>query len=126
MIPSLAIILCCQLAGEILARLTGLPVPGPVIGMVLLLGLLLARQKAGSLLPQSVRDGQLESTATGLLAQLSLLFVPAGVGVIQRLDILGQYWFPLALALIVSSVLGIVVAAYVFRRIESWVQRGRR
>src|SRR2546430_17616227 len=71
MIPALTMLLSCQLAGELIARLFGLPVPGPVLGMLLLFTLLLARPRSEAV----VRD----TTAT-LLRYLSLLFVPAGGG----------------------------------------------
>src|SRR2546421_12993182 len=75
MIPALTMLLSCQLAGELIARLFRLPVPGPVLGMLLLFTLLLARPRSEAV----VRD----TTAT-LLRYLSLLFVPAGVGLIPH------------------------------------------
>ena len=72
--------LICQLAGEAAVRLLSLPIPGPVVGMALLFVLMLGRAP----LPAALGD-----TADGLLRNLSLLFVPAGVGVVQHLDRLG-------------------------------------
>jgi len=118
MIQSLVVILGCQLAGEIIARLIGLPLPGPVIGIGLLLGLLLIRDRARVLLPGALGDGSLEAVAGVLLAHLSVLFVPAGVGVIQRLDILGQHGLALTVALVVSSVAGLLVTALVFALVD--------
>lgn len=40
MIARIAVILACQLAGEVVARSFGLPVPGPVLGMAVMLGVL--------------------------------------------------------------------------------------
>ena len=80
MIQAVAILLICQLIGETLARGLALPIPGPVLGMALLLaGCLLSSRLADTVMP----------TAQGLLSHLSLLFVPAGVGVISHLDVLG-------------------------------------
>jgi putative effector of murein hydrolase LrgA (UPF0299 family) len=77
MIPALTLLLACQLVGEALARLFALPVPGPVIGMALLfLGLRLR--------PAAALDGTPLATVAGvLLAHLSLLFVPAGTGIVR-------------------------------------------
>jgi hypothetical protein len=75
MLRGLAVLLLFQLLGEVLSHLLALPVPGPVVGMVLLLLALELR------LPQ--REG-LRSTASGLLGVLSILFVPAGVGIVQH------------------------------------------
>lgn len=126
MIQSFAIILACQLAGEILARASGLPLPGPVIGIGFLLGLLLARGQLAGLMPGALNDGSLEAVAGALLAHLSVLFVPAGVGVIQRLDILGQHWPALAVALVGSSLLGILATGMVFLLIDRWQNGGPR
>src|SRR5579859_1548707 len=79
MIESLALILLCQLIGEVLVRLLHLPVPGPVIGM----GLLFA-----GLVLRGGPPEKLEQTAGGLLSHLSLLFVPAGVGIMLHLDLI--------------------------------------
>ena len=114
MIESLAVLLLCQLAGEALAHGTGLPLPGPVLGMVLLLALLLWRDAAPDLAPAPLRDGRVEGVANGLLGHLSLLFVPAGVGVVGALDVLGAHGFALALALVASTAIGLGVTALVF------------
>ena len=117
MITSFSVLLICQLAGEVLARTSGLPVPGPVLGMGLLFMLLLWRARLSPLLPREVADGTLEAVSGTILANLALLFVPAGVGVVQRLDVLGQHALGLGVALVVSSVLGMVAAAFAFRAI---------
>ena len=74
MITALAALLVSQLAGEALVRLASLPIPGPVVGMILLFVVMLTRTP----LPPTLGE-----TADGLLRHLSLLFVPAGTGVIQ-------------------------------------------
>lgn len=105
MIHALIAILFCQLAGEAAARSLGLPVPGPVLGMVLML--------AGLAASARLRD-LIRPVAQGLLAHLSLLFVPAGVGVVGHLDRLGGQGAGLILALIASTVLAIAVGALTF------------
>lgn len=117
MITSFSVLLICQLAGEVLARTCRLPVPGPVLGMGLLFMVLVWRARLSPLLPREVADGTLEGVSTVLLANLALLFVPAGVGVVQRLDVLGQHALGLGVALVVSSVLGMVAAAFAFRAV---------
>ncbi len=115
MITAFAVLLFCQLSGEVTARLGGLPVPGPVIGMLLLLAILLARDPLVRVLPVVFRDGTLESVALGLLAHLSLLFVPAGVGVIQRLDVIGANGIAIAVALAGSTIIGLFASVWTFR-----------
>lgn len=107
MLESLTIILACQLLGELLVVGTGIPLPGPVVGMALLFG--------GLLLRGGIPEG-LGRTGDALLENLSLLFVPAGVGVMTHLSLLENEWLPISLALIVSTLLTIAVtgAAMVF------------
>jgi putative effector of murein hydrolase LrgA (UPF0299 family) len=128
MIASLALILLAQLLGEILARGAGMPVPGPVIGMGLMFGFLLLRDSRIGLpriLPKPLTDGTLESTARGLLMNLSLMFVPAGVGVVGRLDLLRAQGLKLAIVLVVSTALSLLVTVLVFRAVASRVERRR-
>jgi holin-like protein len=108
MLAGLTWLLVYQCVGEILARWTGLPVPGPVIGMVLLFATLVAKNFA----PES-----LQTTASGLLSHLSLLFVPAGVGVMSHFHRVASEWLPIAVALVVSTVLALAVTALVMRRL---------
>jgi holin-like protein len=115
MIVSLAALLLCQLAGEALARGFSLPAPGPVIGMALMIGVLALRERISSVLPQEINDGGVERVSKNILAHLSLLFVPAGVGVVQNLDLFARYGFALAVALVVSTFLALVVTVGVFR-----------
>lgn len=108
MLNYLTLIFGCQLAGELAARVAQVSVPGPVIGMVILFCLLLLR---GSV-PKDLSD-----TAGFLLNHLSLLFVPAGVGVMLHFSLLGDDWLPIGAALIVSTVLTIVFTALIM----SWL-----
>jgi holin-like protein len=52
---------------------------------------------------------KLESTSRGLLSYLSLLFVPAGVGVVRYLDLLAHYWVPIAASIVGSTALTMIV-----------------
>ena len=119
MITALALILGGQLFGETIAYVTGLPIPGPVIGMALMVGFLALRQKF-NLLAKSAGEGTLEKAGHGLLANLSLLFVPAGVGIVQRLDLISHHIFALAAALLLSTIASLLVGVYVFRFVARW------
>ena len=109
MIASLSLILLCQLAGEVIVRGLGLPVPGPVIGLMLLLILLVARDRFAVLARGPLRQGGVEDAARGLLAHLSLLFVPAGVGVVQKLDLVAEHGIAVAAILFEARTLRIAV-----------------
>ena len=114
MIASLSLILLCQLAGEVIVRGLGLPMPGPVLGLMFLLLLLLARDRLKILARGPLAGGGVENTSRGLLAHLSLLFVPAGVGVVQKLDLVAAHGLAFAGVLVVSVVLTLLVTVATF------------
>ena len=107
-------VLCfCQLVGETLARLLALPVPGPVIGMALLFAALQLRAAVRPDAP-STKDQPIGAVSGFLLANLSLLFVPAGVGIVAQLPVLAAHGVGLSVALAVSTVVSLSVTALVF------------
>ncbi len=125
MIASLSLILLCQLAGEVIMRGIGLPVPGPVIGLMFLLLLLLARDRFAFLRRGPLQEDGVESASRGLLANLSLLFVPAGVGVVQKLDLLAERGIAIILVLAVSVVVTLLVTVATFVVASRLLARGQ-
>jgi holin-like protein len=109
----ITVLLVCQLAGEVIARLTKIPIPGPVVGMLLLFAALVIR---GGI------PAELEKVATNLLSHLSLLFVPAGVGIMVHLRLIAAEWLPITAALVVSTALTIAVTGVVMQ----WLARPRK
>ena len=110
MLLALFSLLFFQLLGESLTRALDLPIPGPVIGFVLLALTLAA-------VPALRRE--VEPTATGLLRHLSLLFVPAAVGVIQQGRMLRAEALPIGAALLLSTWAALAVTALVFRAVAA-------
>jgi holin-like protein len=110
MIHTFATLLIFQSLGEGLAYALSLPIPGPVIGMVLLLFYLMMKDDA---------VGKLAPTSMELLRHLSLLFVPAGVGIMVHAHRIAAEWLPIMVALVASTVVSIVVTAAVVR----WLQK---
>lgn len=106
MLEALMILLGCQLLGEVIARLLALPVPGPVIGLMLLFLGLSLRGAVGE---------HLGGLANGLLRHLSLLFVPAGVGVIRHAERVAADWLAIGVTLVASTLLTLLVTAAVMR-----------
>jgi holin-like protein len=104
-----ACLLILQSVGEVLARGFSLPIPGPVVGMVLLLA---------ALRWAWVRDN-VAAVAEFLMAHLSLLFVPVGVGVMTHLGLLNQYGLRMAVVIVLSTWLGLAVTALVLRMLIS-------
>jgi holin-like protein len=106
MLEFFLLLLACQFAGELARAATGLPLSGPVIGMALLvLGLTIYRR-----VPAGLQD-----VSSGILQHLSLLFVPAAVGVMLHLAVLREQWLAIAVALLGSTVLTVIVTAAVMR-----------
>jgi holin-like protein len=103
MLRSLLLLFLCQVSGEVIQHLSYAPIPGPVIGMGLLL--------AGLLIWGEVPT-ELNSLGSGLLGYLQVLFVPAGVGVMAKADLLRAEWLPITIALVGSSVVAIAISAF--------------
>ncbi|TPE53762.1 CidA/LrgA family protein [Amaricoccus solimangrovi] len=114
MIQALTLLFLCQLAGEFLVRSLGIVFPGPVVGMGLLFLGMLAAGRAG---------GPLEKVADTILGHLSLLFVPASVGVVQQIGLIRENWFAIAAALVVSTLLTLVVTVLTFRAVARLTAR---
>jgi holin-like protein len=106
MIGALTLLLVFQLFGEVLSRVLALPIPGPVIGMALLFAALALRGGPST---------DLRDTAQSLLQHLSLLFVPAGTGVMLHYQRLTDEWLPLVVSLLLSTAVTIAVTALVLR-----------
>ncbi len=100
-LQGLAWLLAAQAAGELITRALALPLPGPVLGMALLLL---------ALHWPSVRVS-VGVCANFLLAHLSLLFVPVGVGVMTHLGLVGQYGGRMLAVLVLSTIIGLAVTA---------------
>lgn len=109
------VILCCQLAGELFVTALGLPFPGPVAGMALLFALLVAK---GAI------PAELGRTGDTLLSNLSLLFVPAGVGIMAHFALLADDWPALSVALVGSTCITIAVTAALMVALKRWTGSG--
>jgi holin-like protein len=125
MIASLSLILFCQLISEVIVRGFNLPMPGPVLGLVLLLALLLARDRFSVLARGPLQGDGVESASRGLLAHLSLLFIPAGVGVVQKLDLLAQHGIAILAILAASVVITLLVTVATFLLASRLLARGQ-
>lgn len=102
MLEALLVLLGFQLLGELVTQLVQWPVPGPVVGMLLLFVMLTLR--GGD-------SGGLASVSNTLLRHLSLLFVPAGVGVIRHADLVARHWLALTVTLVASAAITLVATA---------------
>jgi len=103
-VNGLTILLFYQLIGEISVRWLGLPVPGPVLGMIMLFITLLIK---GSI------SKSLEGASTTLLSHLSLLFIPAGVGMMVHVERIANEWLSISIALLLSTAITLIFSALV-------------
>lgn len=113
MLLGIAIILCCQLLGEAISHGLSVPIPGPVVGMVFLIAVLWLRDN-GFVASRSREFYAIENTGRSILSHLSILFVPASVGIIQKFGILSKYGLALGISIVVSTVLALLASAYTF------------
>lgn len=114
LIMGMSVLLVCQFAGELVARGLTLPIPGPVIGMVILLVALMIHGRV----PSSLR-----LTGEGLLRYLTLLFVPAGVGLMVHFELIGMDLWPIVLTLVASTAVTLGVTAWVLERLQRFHAR---
>ena len=112
MLAGLFTLLGAELLGELLRSVLHLPVPGPVIGMILLAAWLIARCDRAE--PEA---SSLDRMATGLLDHLGLLFVPAGVGIVAELGLIQQQWLPILAGVAGSTVLSLAVTGLVLHHL---------
>ncbi len=114
MLFGILVLLLAAFAGDLISTFSGLPVPGTVFGILLVLIYLALYKKV----PHS-----LKLVSDGLLKYLALFYVPAGVGLISYLDLLAQDWGKILISLLVSSILTIgfvtLLLEKMIKRIES-------
>ena len=110
MIHALCLLIGLQLAGTALAELVGLPIPGPVLGLMFLLVWLVAGGR---------RPAGLDAAADGFIRYLPLLFVPAAVGLVQYLDLLSEKGGWLFVVVVLSTLAGLLVSVVVFSAVAA-------
>lgn len=115
MIVGMAVLLVCQLIGEAVVRGLGLPLPGPVLGLAILVAVAAIERRRRGDDGFVAAEAPLGRVADGLIAALALLFVPAGVGVVQHLDLIGRNGVAIGTALVVSTLLTLVVTVGTYR-----------
>jgi putative effector of murein hydrolase LrgA (UPF0299 family) len=110
MISAFLVLIACELVGEAMQEAFGFPIPGPVIGMFILAGILALRSDKSDApaIPEALRQ-----TSEALISNMGLLFVPAGVGIVAEAALLRKEWLPVAAALIGSTIASLAVTALV-------------
>lgn len=125
MIQGIGTLLCFQLAGELFARLLRVPIPGPVIGLLLLFAFLQARTLIDLKAPDAIDATGVAQTATPLLRNLAILFVPSGVGVLQYADLFVRHGPAVLFVLVASTLATLTVTGLVFAASQALARRLR-
>ncbi len=112
------VLLGFQLLGEVIRSATHVPLPGPVIGMFLLTVALVFREPGGREHDSRGPSHRtpLSTTAEGLIRNMGLLFVPAGVGIMAEAPMLQREWVPILAGVVGSTILGIIATGTVMHR----------
>tara|TARA_Y100000389_G_C17389834_1_gene479217 strand:- start:905 stop:1279 length:375 start_codon:yes stop_codon:yes gene_type:complete len=116
MLKSIFIIFFFQLIGEFLQKLFTLTLPGPVIGMILLLSSMLLL-KRNEIFKNKI-ETPLVQLSEVLTSYLPLLFVPVGVGVVMHLSYLKNSYLEILLIILVSTLLTIGFTAFVMNKLS--------
>lgn len=106
LILAFAVLVLCDTAGRLFSWWSGLPVPGTVIGILILLGVIIALRRV----PASL--GQMSDF---LLSHLNFFYIPAGVGVMIYAALLAEDLWPILVALFVSTFLAMLAAGFAFQ-----------
>lgn len=111
MIRGMLVLLLCQFVGEAIARGLHLPVPGSVLGMLLLFTVLVLRQRV---------PDDLEQCSQMVLRPLTLYFVPASVGIMTMGPLLAREGLRIALVLVLATILPMLVCGY---GLDRWLRQ---
>ena len=118
MLTAIFTILVLQLIGEVLQKYFDLAIPGPVIGLMLMLLTLMTMnsKKLNMLAPLRTK---IINTSEKLLRYLSLLFVPIGVGVVMHLQLLEMQLLRLLVVIVLGTMSTMIFTSLIFSRISS-------
>ena len=125
MLKGFFIILLFQLAGEVIQKFFSLVIPGPVIGLIFLLFILifLRRVKVKNIL--NVKKDVM-STGTAITSYLSLLFVPIGVGVVMHISYLEKNLYQVLGVVVIGTMLTVGLTAKLMEYLNLYLQRKKK
>jgi len=110
MLRSFFIILLYQLVGETIQKFFNIIIPGPVIGLVLLLITFIFIKKFKDKKVLQIKKDVIK-TGNIIVSHLSLLFIPIGVGVVMHISYLGENLFQVFAVIIIGTLLTVAFTA---------------
>jgi holin-like protein len=116
MLVQVAVIFLCLAFGEALVELTGIKIPGSIIGMIMLTTLL----QSGLIKPR-----QVSGACQALISNMGFFFIPAGVGLMLYLDLIAAEWIPILVASALSTVIVMLVTSFVHQRLRRHAPHSR-
>ena len=122
MLRAIFVIFFFQLLGEVLKKFFEMRIPGPVIGLILLLITLIFLKRFKTTVVNKLRNDVL-STSNYILSYLSLLFVPIGVGVVMHLSYLENNLFKVLVIVFISTILTIGLTAFLMEKINKQINK---
>ncbi|MEK9742160.1 MAG: CidA/LrgA family protein [Pelagibacteraceae bacterium] len=125
MLKSIFIIFLFQLIGETIQKYFDLTIPGPVIGLILLLLTLIVLKGTKSIYIKNTKE-EISSTSNYITSYLSLLFVPIGVGVVMHLSYLEKNYIPVLAVIFISTTLTIGFTALLMEKINNQLKKNVR
>ena len=117
MLRSIFVIFFFQLLGEFIKKFFEMRIPGPVIGLILLLVTLIFLKKFKKTAIVNLKT-DVVNTSNYILSYLSLLFVPIGVGVVMHLSYLDNNLFRVLIIVFISTILTIAGTAFLMEKIN--------
>ena len=117
MLRSIFVIFFYQLLGEFIKKFFEIRIPGPVIGLILLLVTLIFLKKFKKTAMVNLKT-DVVNTSNYILSYLSLLFVPIGVGVVMHLSYLENNLFRVLIIVFISTILTIGGTAFLMEKIN--------
>jgi len=115
MLKSLFIIFFFQLLGEVIQKIFAINIPGPVIGLILLLLSFIFFSKRLTQSKKMIKE--ISVTSNQIINYLSLLFVPIGVGVVMHINYLGDNLFKIFSIITIGTLATLVFTAFVMEKI---------
>ena len=125
MLKSIFIIFLFQLIGESVQKYFEITIPGPVIGLILLLFTFILLKRSTSIFIKKTKE-EISSTSTYITGYLSLLFVPIGVGVVMHLSYLEKNYIEVLGVIFFSTIFTIGFTALLMEKINIYLKKNAR
>jgi holin-like protein len=122
MLRAIFVIFFFQLLGEAIKKFFEMRIPGPVLGLILLLFVLIFLKRFKTAAITNLKEDVI-NTSNYILNYLSLLFVPIGVGVVMHLSYLENNLFKVLIIVFISTILTIGLTAFLMEKINKRINK---